>query len=176
MPFYDVHNNSSDIGITSITLIGKFVVDGEERLIYSATVTAGTNATFETGQFYHIAINGKASFMGGIYQGLVTAATGVKAISSGGAYQYPEAEDGGTAVVENSVAFSEDVTVVRGTLTVESSSFDAAAIVESDGTVNANSGGFIGVDSDKVTYGDGARKAASGSSFANLYLYGNSTA
>ena len=123
MPLCDVHNNSGGIGIASVTLTGKLAVDGGEHLIYSTTVAAGADVTFKTGQFYHITVNGKASFVGGTYLGLVTAAAGAEAVFSGGAYQYLEVEDGGAAVVKNSAAFGEDVKVTKGTLTVEGGSF-----------------------------------------------------
>ena len=176
MPLCDVHNNSGGIGIASVTLTGKLAVDGGEHLIYSTTVAAGADVTFKTGQFYHITVNGKASFVGGTYRGLVTAAAGAEAVFSGGAYQYLEVEDGGTAVVKNSAAFGEDVTVTKGTLTVEGGSFDAAVVVEGDGTMNVNGGSFTGTDLDKVTYGNGAKGTVSGGSFADLYLYGSGTA
>ncbi|UQT48693.1 hypothetical protein M5E87_00555 [Flavonifractor plautii] len=73
MPLCDVHNNSGGIGIASVTLTGKLAVDGGEHLIYSTTVAAYADVTFKTGQFYHITVNGKASFVGGTYRGLVTA-------------------------------------------------------------------------------------------------------
>ncbi|MDB7909122.1 S-layer homology domain-containing protein [Flavonifractor plautii] len=176
MPLCDVHNNSGGIGIASVTLTGKLAVDGGEHLIYSTTVAAGADVTFKTGQFYHITVNGKASFVGGTYLGLVTAAAGAEAVFSGGAYQYLEVEDGGTAVVKNSAAFGEDVKVTKGTLTVEGGSFDAAVVVEGDGTMNVNGGSFTGTDLDKVTYGNGAKGTVSGGSFADLYLYGSGTA
>ena len=176
MPLCDVHNNSGGIGIASVTLTGKLAVDGGEHLIYSTTVAAGADVTFKTGRFYHITVNGKASFVDGTYLGLVTAAAGAEAVFSGGAYQYLEVEDGGTAVVKNSAAFGEDVTVTKGTLTVEGGSFEAAVVVESDGTMNVNGGRFTGTDLDKVTYGGGAKGTVSGGSFADLYLYGSGTA
>jgi len=71
-----------------VTLSGKLAVDGGEHLIYSTTVAAGADVTFKTGQFYHITVNGKASFVGGTYRGLVTAAAGAEAGFSGGADQY----------------------------------------------------------------------------------------
>lgn len=137
-------------------------MDGGEHLIYSTTVAAGADVTFKTGQFYHITVNGKASFVGGTYLGLVTAAAGAEAVFSGGAYQYLEVEDGGTAVVKNSAAFGEDVKVTKGTLTVEGGSFGAAVDVEGDGTMNVNGGSFTGTDLDKVTYGNGAKGTVSG--------------
>ena len=176
MPLCDVHNNSGGIGIASVTLTGKLAVDGGEHLIYSTTVAAGADVTFKTGQFYHITVNGKASFVGGTYLGLVTAAAGAEAVFSGGAYQYLEVEDGGAAVVKNSAAFGEDVKVTKGTLTVEGGSFDAAVVVEGDGTMNVNGGSFTGTGLDKVTYGNGAKGTVSGGSFADLYLYGSGTA
>ena len=132
--------------------------------------------TFKTGQFYYITVNGKASFVGGTYLGLVTAAAGAEAVFSGGAYQYLEVEDGGAAVVKNSAAFREDVKVTKGTLTVEGGSFDVAVVVEGDGTMNVNGGSFTGTDLDKVTYDNGAKGTISGGSFADLYLYGSGTA
>ena len=177
MPLCDVHNNSGGIGIASVTLTGKLAVDGGEHLIYSTTVAAGADVTFKTGQFYHITVNGKASFVGGTYRGLVTAAAGAEAVFSGGAYQYLEVEDGGTAVVKNSAAFGEDVKVTKGTLTVEGGSFGAAVAVEGDGTMNVNGGSFTGTGRlDRVTYGNGAKGTVSGGSFAELYLYGSGTA
>ena len=177
MPLCDVHNNSGGIGIASVTLTGKLAVDGGEHLIYSTTVAAGADVTFKTGQFYHITVNGKASFVGGTYLGLVTAAAGAEAVFSGGAYQYLEVEDGGTAVVKNSAAFGEDVKVTKGTLTVEGGSFGAAVVVEGDGTMNVNGGSFTGTGRlDRVTYGNGAKGTVSGGSFADLYLYGSGTA
>ena len=176
MPLCDVHNNSGGIGIASVTLTGKLAVDGGEHLIYSTTVAADADVTFKTGKFYHITVNGKASFVGGTYLGLVTAAAGAEAVFSGGAYQYLEVEDGGTAVVKNSAAFGEDVKVIKGTLTVEGGSFGAAVVVEGDGTMNVNGGSFTGTGIDKVTYGNGAKGTVSGGSFAELYLYGSGTA
>ena len=176
MPLCDVHNNSGGIGIASVTLTGKLAVDGGEHLIYSTTVAADADVTFKTGKFYHITVNGKASFVGGTYLGLVTAAAGAEAVFSGGAYQYLEVEDGGTAVVKNSAAFGEDVTVTKGTLTVEGGSFGAAVVVEGDGTMNVNGGSFTGTGLDKVTYGGGAKGTVSGGSFADLYLYSSGTA
>ena len=176
MPLCNVHNNSGGIGIASVTLTGKLTVDGGEHLIYSTTVAAGADVTFKTGQFRHITVNGKASFVGGTYRGLVTAAAGAEAVFSGGAYQYLEVEDGGTAVVKNSAACGEDVTVTKGTLTVEGGSFGAAVVVEGDGTMNVNGGSFTGTGIDKVTYGNGAKGTVSGGSFAELYLYGSGTA
>ena len=176
MPLCDVHNNSGGIGIASVTLTGKLAVDGGEHLIYSTTVAADADVTFKTGKFYHITVNGKASFVGGTYLGLVTAAAGAEAVFSGGAYQYLEVEDGGTAVVKNSAAFGEDVKVIKGTLTVEGGSFGAAVVVEGDGTMNVNGGSFTGTGLDKVTYGGGAKGTVSGGSFADLYLYSSGTA
>lgn len=176
MPLCDVHNGSGGIGIASVTLTGKLAVDGGEHRIHSTTVAAGADVTFKTGQFYHITVNGKASFVGGTYLGLVTAAAGAEAVFSGGAYQYLEVEDGGTAVVKNSAAFGEDVKVIKGTLTVEGGSFNAAVVVEGDGTMNVNGGSFTGTGIDKVTYGNGAKGTVSGGSFAELYLYGSGTA
>lgn len=176
MPLCNVHNNSGGIGIASVTLTGKLTVDGGEHLIYSTTVAAGADVTFKTGQFYYITVNGKASFVGGTYLGLVTAAAGAEAVFSGGAYQYLEVEDGGAAVVKNSAAFREDVKVTKGTLTVEGGSFDVAVVVEGDGTMNVNGGSFTGTDLDKVTYDNGAKGTISGGSFADLYLYGSGTA
>ena len=176
MPLCDVHNNSGGIGIASVTLTGKLAVDGGEHLIYSTTVAAGADVTFKTGQFYHITVNGKASFVGGTYLGLVTAAAGAEAVFSGGAYQYLEVEDGGAAVVKNSAAFGEDVKVTKGTLTVEGGSFGAAVDVEGDGTMNVNGGSFTGTGLDKVSYRGGAKGTISGGSFADLYLYGSGTA
>ena len=176
MPLCDVHNNSGGIGIASVTLTGKLAVDGGEHLIYSTTVAAGADVTFKTGQFYHITVNGKASFVGGTYLGLVTAAAGAEAVFSGGAYQYLEVEDGGAAVVKNSAAFGEDVKVTKGTLTVEGGSFGAAVDVEGDGTMNVNGGSFTGTGIDKVSYRGGAKGTISGGSFADLYLYSSGTA
>ena len=176
MPLCDVHNNSGGIGIASVTLTGKLAVDGGEHLIYSTTVAAGADVTFKTGQFYHITVNGKASFVGGTYLGLVTAAAGAEAVFSGGAYQYLEVEDGGAAVVKNSAAFGEDVKVTKGTLTVEGGSFGAAVDVEGDGTMNVNGGSFTGTGLDKVSYRGGAKGTISGGSFADLYLYSSGTA
>ena len=177
MPLCDVHNNSGGIGIASVTLTGKLAVDGGEHLIYSTTVAAGADVTFKTGQFYHITVNGKASFVGGTYLGLVTAAAGAEAVFSGGAYQYLEVEDGGAAVVKNSAAFGEDVKVTKGTLTVEGGSFGAAVDVEGDGTMNVNGGSFTGTGRlDRVEYSGGAKGTISGGSFADLYLYSSGTA
>ena len=176
MPLCDVHNNSGGIGIASVTLTGKLAVDGGEHLIYSTTIAAGADVTFKTGQFYHITVNGKASFVGGTYLGLVTAAAGAEAVFSGGAYQYLEVEDGGAAVVKNSAAFGEDVKVTKGTLTVEGGSFGAAVDVEGDGTMNVNGGSFTGTGLDKVSYRGGAKGTISGGSFADLYLYSSGTA
>ena len=176
MPLCDVHDGTGGIGIKSVTLTGKLAVDGGEHLINSTTIAAGADVTFKTGQFRHITVNGKASFVGGTYLGLVTAAAGAEAVFSGGAYQYLNVEDGGTAVVKNSAAFGEDVTVTKGTLTVEGGSFGAAVVVEGDGTMNVNGGSFTGTGIDKVTYGNGAKGTVSGGSFAELYLYGSGTA
>ena len=177
MPLCDVHNNSGGIGIASVTLTGKLAVDGGEHLIYSTTVAAGADVTFKTGQFRHITVNGKASFVGGTYLGSVTAAAGAEAVFSGGTYQYLTVEDGGAAVVKNSAAFGEDVEVTKGTLTVEGGSFGAAVVVEGDGTMNVNGGSFTGTGRlDRVTYGNGAKGTVSGGSFAELYLYGSGTA
>ena len=177
MPLCDVHNNSGGIGIASVTLTGKLAVDGGEHLIYSTTVAAGADVTFKTGQFRHITVNGKASFVGGTYLGSVTAAAGAEAVFSGGTYQYLTVEDGGAAVVKNSAAFGEDVKVTKGTLTVEGGSFGAAVVVEGDGTMNVNGGSFTGTGRlDRVTYGNGAKGTVSGGSFAELYLYGSGTA
>ena len=176
MPLCDVHDGTGGIGIKSVTLTGKLAVDGGEHLINSTTIAAGADVTFKTGQFRHITVNGKASFVGGTYLGLVTAAAGAEAVFSGGAYQYLNVEDGGTAVVKNSAAFGEDVTVSKGTLTVEGGSFGAAVVVEGDGTMNVNGGSFTGTGIDKVTYGNGAKGTVSGGSFAELYLYGSGTA
>ena len=176
MPLCDVHDGTGGIGIKSVTLTGKLAVDGGEHLIYSTTVAAGADVTFKTGQFYHITVNGKASFVGGTYLGLVTAAAGAEAVFSGGAYQYLEVEDGGAAVVKNSAAFGEDVKVTKGTLTVEGGSFGAAVDVEGDGTMNVNGGSFTGTGLDKVSYRGGAKGTISGGSFADLYLYSSGTA
>lgn len=177
MPLCDVHDGTGGIGIKSVTLTGKLAVDGGEHLINSTTIAAGADVTFKTGQFRHITVNGKASFVGGTYLGLVTAAAGAEAVFSGGAYQYLNVTDGGTAVVKNSAAFGEDVTVTKGTLTVEGGSFDAAVVVEGDGTMNVNDGSFTGTGRlDRVTYDNGARGTVSGGSFAELYLYGSGTA
>ena len=177
MPLCDVHNGSSGgIGIASVTLTGKLAVDGGEHLINSTTIAAGADVTFKTGSFRYITVNGKASFMGGNYLGLVTASSGAEAVFSGGAYQYLEVEDGGAAVVKNSAAFGEDVKVIKGTLTVEGGSFGAAVVVESDGTMNVNGGSFTGTGINKVTYSGGAKGTVSGGSFAELYLYGSGTA
>ena len=176
MPLCDVHDGTGGIGIKSVTLTGKLAVDGGEHLINSTTIAAGADVTFKTGQFRHITINGKASFVGGTYLGMVTASSGAEAVFSGGAYQYLKVEDGGTAVVKDSAAFGEDVTVTKGTLTVEGGSFSAAVVVEGNGTMNVNGGSFTGTDLDKVTYGNGAKGTVSGGSFADLYLYGSGTA
>lgn len=138
-------------------------MDGGEHLIYSTTVAAGADVTFKTGQFRHITVNGKASFVGGTYLGSVTAAAGAEAVFSGGTYQYLTVEDGGAAVVKNSAAFGEDVEVTKGTLTVEGGSFGAAVVVEGDGTMNVNGGSFTGTGRlDRVTYGNGAKGTVSG--------------
>ena len=177
MPLCDVHDGSSGgIGIKSVTLTGKLAVDGGEHLINSTTIAAGADVTFKTGSFRHITVNGKASFVGGTYLGLVTAAAGAEAVFSGGAYQYLEVEDGGAAVVKNSAAFGEDVKVTKGTLTVEGGSFGAAVDVEGDGTMNVNGGSFTGTGLNKVTYSGGAKGTISGGSFADLYLYSSGTA
>lgn len=176
MPLCDVHDNSGGIGIASVTLTGKLTVDGGEHLINSTTIAAGADVTFKTGRFNYITVNGKASFVGGNYLGLVTASSGAEAVFSGGAYQYLNVEDGGTAVVKNSAAFGEDVEVTKGTLTVEGGSFGAAVVVESDGTMNVNGGSFTGTGLNKVTYSGGAKGTISGGSFADLYLYGSGTA
>ena len=145
MPLCDVHDGTTGgIGIASVTLTGKLAVDGGEHLINSTTIAAGADVTFKTGQFRHITINGKASFVGGTYLGMVTASSGAEAVFSGGAYQYLKVEDGGAAVVKNSAAFGEDVEVTKGTLTVEGGSFGAAVVVEGDGTMNVNGGSFTG--------------------------------
>ena len=176
MPLCDAHDGTGGIGIANVTLTGKLAVDGGEHLINSTTIAAGADVTFKTGQFRHITVNGKASFVGGTYLGLVTAAAGAEAVFSGGAYQYLNVEDGGAAVVKNSAAFGEDVTVTKGTLTVEGGSFSAAVVVEGDGTMNVNGGSFTGTGLDKVTYNNGAKGTVSGGSFAELYLYGSGTA
>ena len=177
MPLCDVHNNSGGIGIASVTLTGKLTVDGGEHRIYSTTIAAGADVTFKTGQFYHITVNGKASFVGGTYLDSVTASSGAEAVFSGGAYQYLYVKDGGTAVVKNSAAFGEDVEVTKGTLTVEGGSFSAAVVVEGDGTMNVNGGSFTGTGRlDRVKYSGGAKGTVSGGSFAELYLYGSGTA
>ena len=176
MPLCDVHDGTGGIGIKSVTLTGKLAVDGGEHLINSTTIAAGADVTFKTGQFCHITVNGKASFVGGTYLGLVTAAAGAEAVFSGGAYQYLEVEDGGAAVVKNSAAFGEDVKVTKGTLTVEGGSFGAAVDVEGDGTMNVNGGSFTGTGLDKVSYRGGAKGTISGGSFADLYLYSSGTA
>ena len=178
MPLCDVHDGTTGgIGIASVTLTGKLAVDGGEHLINSTTIAAGADVTFKTGQFRHITINGKASFVGGTYLGMVTASSGAEAVFSGGAYQYLKVEDGGTAVVKNSAAFGEDVKVTKGTLTVEGGSFDAAVVVEGDGTMNVNGGSFTGTGKlDRVKYSGGAKGTVSGGSFADLYLYSSGTA
>ena len=176
MPLCDVHDGTGGIGIKSVTLTGKLAVDGGEHLINSTTIAAGADVTFKTGQFRHITINGKASFVGGTYLGMVTASSGAEAVFSGGAYQYLKVEDGGTAVVKDSAAFGEDVTVTKGTLTVEGGSFGAAVVVESDGTMNVNGGSFTGTGYDRVKYSGGAKGTVSGGSFADLYLYSSGTA
>ena len=176
MPLCDVHNNSGGIGIASVTLTGKLAVDGGAHLINSTIIAAGADVTFKTGQFRHITINGKASFVGGTYLGMVTASSGAEAVFSGGAYQYLKVEDGGTAVVKDSAAFGEDVTVTKGTLTVEGGSFSAAVVVEGDGTMNVNGGSFTGTGYNRVKYSGGAKGTVSGGSFADLYLYSSGTA
>ena len=177
MPLCDVHDGTTGgIGIASVTLTGKLAVDGGEHLINSTTIAAGADVTFKTGQFRHITINGKASFVGGTYLGMVTASSGAEAVFSGGAYQYLKVEDGGTAVVKDSAAFGEDVEVTKGTLTVEGGSFGAAVVVEGDGTMNVNGGSFTGTGYDRVKYSGSAKGTVSGGSFADLYLYGSGTA
>ena len=177
MPLCDVHNNSGGIGIASVTLTGKLAVDGGEHLINSTIIASGADVTFKTGQFRHITVNGKASFVGGTYLGGVTASSGAEAVFSGGAYKYLYVKDGGTAVVKNTAAFGDDVTVTKGTLTVEGGSFKAAVVVEGDGTMNVNGGRFTGADRlDRVEYSGGAKGTVSGGSFAELYLYGSGTA
>ncbi len=176
MPLCDVHDGTGGIGIKSVTLTGKLAVDGGEHLINSTTIAAGADVTFKTGQFRHITINGKASFVGGTYLGMVTASSGAEAVFSGGAYQYLKVEDGGTAVVKDSAAFGEDVTVTKGTLTVEGGSFSAAVVVEGNGTMNVNGGSFTGTGYDRVKYSGGAKGTVSGGSFADLYLYSSGTA
>lgn len=176
MPLCDAHNGTGGIGIANVTLTGKLTVDGGKHRIHSTTITSGADVTFKTGQFYHITVNGKASFVGGTYLGSVTASSGAEAVFSGGAYQYLYVKDGGTAVVKNSAEFGEDVEVTKGTLTVEGGSFKAAVVVEGDGTMNVNGGSFTGTGIDKVTYGNGAKGTVSGGSFAELYLYGSGTA
>ena len=177
MPLCDVHDGTTGgIGIASVTLTGKLAVDGGEHLINSTTIAAGADVTFKTGQFRHITINGKASFVGGTYLGMVTASSGAEAVFSGGAYQYLNVEDGGTAVVKNTAAFGDDVTVTKGTLTVEGGSFGAAVVVEGDGTMNVNGGSFTGTGYDRVKYSGGAKGTVSGGSFADLYLYSSGTA
>ena len=176
MPLCDAHDDTGGIGIKSVTLTGKLTVDGGKHLINSTTIAAGADVTFKTGQFRHITVNGKASFVGGTYLGMVTASSGAEAVFSGGAYQHLKVEDGGTAVVKNSAAFGEDVTVAKGTLTVEGGSFRAAVVVESDGTMNVNGGSFTGTGYDRVKYSGGAKGTISGGSFADLYLYSSGTA
>ena len=176
MPLCDVHNGTGGIGIASVTLTGKLAVDGGKHLIYATTIASDADVTFKTGKFYHITVNGKASFVGGTYLGGVTASSGAEAVFSGGAYQYLTVKDGGTAVVKNTAAFGEDVKVTKGTLTVEGGSFKAAVVVEGDGTMNVNGGSFTGTGYDKVTYSGGAKGTISGGSFADLYLYGSGTA
>lgn len=175
MPLCDAHDYTGGIGIANVTLTGKLAVDGGKHSIYSTTIAAGADVTFKTGQFYHITVNGKASFVGGTYLGGVTASSGAEAVFSGGEYQYLKVTDGGTAVVKNSAAFDEDVTVTKGTLTVEGGSFGAAVVVERNGTMNVNGGRFTGTGRDKVTYDSGAKGTVSGGSFAELYLYGSGT-
>lgn len=176
MPLCDVHDGTGGIGIKSVTLTGKLAVDGGEHLINSTTIAAGADVTFKTDQFRHITINGKASFVGGTYLGMVTASSGAEAVFSGGAYRYLKVEDGGTAVVKDSAAFGEDVTVTKGTLTVEGGSFSAAVVVEGNGTMNVNGGSFTGTGYDRVKYSGGAKGTVSGGSFADLYLYSSGTA
>lgn len=176
MPLCDAHNGTGGIGIANVTLTGKLAVDGGKHRIHSTTIASGADVTFKTGQFYHITVNGKASFVGGTYLGGVTASSGAEAVFSGGAYQYLYVKDGGTAVVKNSAAFGEDVEVTKGTLTVEGGSFKAAVVVEGDGTMNVNGGSFTGTGIDKVKYDNGAKGTVSGGSFAELYLYGSGTA
>ena len=176
MPLCDVHDGTGGIGIANVTLTGKLTVDGGEHLINSTTIAAGADVTFKTGQFRHITINGKASFVGGTYLGMVTASSGAEAVFSGGAYRYLKVEDGGTAVVKDSAAFGEDVTVTKGTLTVEGGSFSAAVVVEGNGTMNVNGGSFTGTGYDRVKYSGGAKGTVSGGSFADLYLYSSGTA
>ena len=199
MPLCDAHNGTGGIGIANVTLTGKLAVDGGKHRIHSTTIASGADVTFKTGQFYHITVNGKASFVGGTYLGGVTASSGAEAVFSGGAYQYLYVKDGGTAVVKNSAEFGKDVEVTKGTLTVEGGSFKAAVVVEGDGTMNVNGGSFTGtgIDKvkydngakgtvsggsftgtgiDKVKYDNGAKGTVSGGSFAELYLYGSGTA
>ena len=177
MPLCDAHNGTGGIGIANVTLTGKLAVDGGKHRIYSTTIASGADVTFKTGQFYHITVNGKASFVGGTYLGSVTASSGAEAVFSGGAYQYLYVKDGGTAVVKNSAAFGEDVEVTKGTLTVEGGSFKAAVVVEGDGTMNVNGGSFTGTGRlDRVKYSGGAKGTISGGSFADLYLYSSGTA
>ncbi len=177
MPLCDAHDGKGGIGIKSVTLTGKLAVDGGKHRIYSTTIASGADVTFKTGQFYHITVNGKASFVDGTYLGSVTASSGAEAVFSGGAYQYLYVKDGGTAVVKNSAAFGEDVTVTKGTLTVEGGSFSAAVVVEGDGTMNVNGGSFTGTGKlDRVKYSGGAKGTVSGGSFADLYLYSSGTA
>ena len=177
MPLCDVHDGTTGgIGIASVTLTGKLAVDGGAHLINSTIIAAGADVTFKTGQFRHITINGKASFVGGTYLGMVTASSGAEAVFSGGAYQYLKVEDGGTAVVKDSAAFGEDVTVTKGTLTVEGGSFRAAVVVEGNGTMNVNGGSFTGTGYNRVKYSGGAKGTVSGGSFADLYLYSSGTA
>ena len=177
MPLCDVHDGTTGgIGIASVTLTGKLAVDGGAHLINSTIIAAGADVTFKTGQFRHITINGKASFVGGTYLGMVTASSGAEAVFSGGAYQYLKVEDGGTAVVKDSAAFGEDVTVTKGTLTVEGGSFSAAVVVEGNGTMNVNGGSFTGTGYNRVKYSGGAKGTVSGGSFADLYLYSSGTA
>ena len=177
MPLCDAHDGKGGIGIKSVTLTGKLTVDGGKHLIYSTTIASDADVTFKTGRFYHITVNGKASFVGGTYLGGVTASSGAEAVFSGGAYQYLYVKDGGTAVVKNSAAFGEDVEVTKGTLTVEGGSFKAAVVVEGDGTMNVNGGSFTGTGKlDRVKYSGGAKGTISGGSFADLYLYSSGTA
>ena len=177
MPLCDAHNGTGGIGIANVTLTGKLAVDGGKHRIHSTTIASGADVTFKAGQFYHITVNGKASFVGGTYLGSVTASSGAEAVFSGGAYQHLYVEDGGTAVVKNTAAFGEDVEVTKGTLTVEGGSFKAAVVVEGDGTMNVNGGSFTGTGRlNRVTYNGGAKGTISGGSFADLYLYGSGTA
>ena len=83
MPLCDAHNGTGGIGIANVTLTGKLAVDGGEHRIYSTTIASGADVTFKTGQFYHITVNGKASFVGGTYLGSVTASSGAEAVFNG---------------------------------------------------------------------------------------------